>query len=251
MCGFDLVSRYGELGDGYIHVHHLKELSSLRRSYQVDPIKDLRPVCPNCHDAPPANPGAAGASRPTSGRCAIGFGAGEWVKVLCTTSSACTTARPAELMAGSESFAPGVTEKLGFYVYLLIDPRDGEVFYVGKGTGDRCFQHLKQAHHTKANATAEFGRLDRIRGIEAAGYETRIEVLRHGLDAETAYAVEAAAIDLLNLADLTNLVTGTHSAEVGRMSATDLDQPLRGQVMAITHPTVSSSFASTRSSTTP
>ncbi len=40
---------YGELGEGVIHVHHLKELRSLGEEYQVDPIEDLRPVCPNCH----------------------------------------------------------------------------------------------------------------------------------------------------------------------------------------------------------
>jgi 5-methylcytosine-specific restriction protein A len=40
---------YGKLGDGVIHVHHLRELASLGEEYEVDPIKDLRPVCPNCH----------------------------------------------------------------------------------------------------------------------------------------------------------------------------------------------------------
>jgi hypothetical protein len=33
------------------------------------------------------------------------------------------------------AFVPGVTEKLAFYVYLLIDPRNGQVFYVGKAQG--------------------------------------------------------------------------------------------------------------------
>jgi 5-methylcytosine-specific restriction protein A len=49
VCGFDFGSFYGDLGDGFIHVHHLVELSSIRREYVIDPIKDLRPVCPNCH----------------------------------------------------------------------------------------------------------------------------------------------------------------------------------------------------------
>jgi|ERR1700734_3962751 len=34
---------------GFIHVHHLRQLSDIRKEYLVDPIKDLRPVCPNCH----------------------------------------------------------------------------------------------------------------------------------------------------------------------------------------------------------
>jgi 5-methylcytosine-specific restriction protein A len=48
-CGFDFAELYGENGKEYIHVHHLKDLVSIRKSYQVNPIEDLIPVCPNCH----------------------------------------------------------------------------------------------------------------------------------------------------------------------------------------------------------
>lgn len=48
-CGFNFENVYGGLGEGFIHVHHLKPLSEIRESYQVDPINDLVPVCPNCH----------------------------------------------------------------------------------------------------------------------------------------------------------------------------------------------------------
>jgi 5-methylcytosine-specific restriction protein A len=49
VCGFDFGQRYGALGAGRIVVHHLKELSTIKKGYQVDPVADLRPVCPNCH----------------------------------------------------------------------------------------------------------------------------------------------------------------------------------------------------------
>jgi len=49
LCGFDFVAVYGEVMTGFIHVHHLNPLSSLGADYEVDPIQDLRPVCPNCH----------------------------------------------------------------------------------------------------------------------------------------------------------------------------------------------------------
>ena len=49
VCGFSFSSIYGEIGDGFIHVHHLTPLSEVQGEYEVDPIKDLRPVCPNCH----------------------------------------------------------------------------------------------------------------------------------------------------------------------------------------------------------
>lgn len=49
VCGFNFGAVYGEIGLGFIHVHHLKPLASIKIGYQVDPMKDLRPVCPNCH----------------------------------------------------------------------------------------------------------------------------------------------------------------------------------------------------------
>jgi HNH endonuclease len=49
ICGFNFKSVYGEAGDGFIHVHHLKPLSEVSEEYELDPVKDLRPVCPNCH----------------------------------------------------------------------------------------------------------------------------------------------------------------------------------------------------------
>ncbi len=49
VCNFDVEKQYGAIGKGLIHVHHLTPLSEIGQAYQVDPIKDLRPVCPNCH----------------------------------------------------------------------------------------------------------------------------------------------------------------------------------------------------------
>ena len=49
VCGFDFESRYGQLGRGFTHVHHLVPLAEIGVEYTVDPIEDLRPVCPNCH----------------------------------------------------------------------------------------------------------------------------------------------------------------------------------------------------------
>ena len=49
VCGFDFEARYGEIGRGMIHVHHLRPLAEIGAEYRVDPIVDLRPLCPNCH----------------------------------------------------------------------------------------------------------------------------------------------------------------------------------------------------------
>lgn len=46
---FNFEARYGDLGRGSIHIHHLRELASVGGDHDVDPVADLRPVCPNCH----------------------------------------------------------------------------------------------------------------------------------------------------------------------------------------------------------
>jgi hypothetical protein len=48
-CGFSFGEAYGETAEGYIHVHHLRAVSKRGGAYAVDPIKDLRPICPNWH----------------------------------------------------------------------------------------------------------------------------------------------------------------------------------------------------------
>lgn len=49
VCDFNFEKKYGEIGSGFIHVHHLTPLADIGEEYEVDPITDLRPVCPNCH----------------------------------------------------------------------------------------------------------------------------------------------------------------------------------------------------------
>lgn len=49
VCGFDFGKFYGNEFEGKIHVHHLKAVSEINEEYEVDPINDLIPVCPNCH----------------------------------------------------------------------------------------------------------------------------------------------------------------------------------------------------------
>lgn len=49
VCGMSFGAVYGPLAEGFIHVHHLKPLSEVGEGYEVDPVVDLRPVCPNCH----------------------------------------------------------------------------------------------------------------------------------------------------------------------------------------------------------
>ena len=49
VCGFNFETTFGDIGKDYIEVHHLKQVVDIGEEYEIDPIKDLRPVCANCH----------------------------------------------------------------------------------------------------------------------------------------------------------------------------------------------------------
>lgn len=49
ICDFNFENHFGDVGKGFIHVHHINQISEIGKEYEVDPIKDLIPVCPNCH----------------------------------------------------------------------------------------------------------------------------------------------------------------------------------------------------------
>lgn len=111
-----------------------------------------------------------------------------------------------------DRFPPGVAEKLGWYVYRLIDPRNGETFYVGKGQSDRIFEHAQGSVGDQSDALGL--KLGRIRSIIAAGLEVIYVVHHHGIsDEETAYRVETAVMDCYP--GLTNIVRGHGSEQFG------------------------------------
>jgi putative restriction endonuclease len=56
ICGFDFGVVYGSTGEGFIHVHHLRMMKKGKKKRAVDPVKDLKPVCPNCHSVIHLNP---------------------------------------------------------------------------------------------------------------------------------------------------------------------------------------------------
>ena len=113
---------------------------------------------------------------------------------------------------------------LGYYVYALRDPRNGEVFYVGKGKGERILKHVTESGK---NPTSEKTKLKRIKDIESEGLEVEHLFLRSGLKTEDiAFAVEQAVIDVFlanratsnGVSKLTNLVAGHEHHELGLAS---------------------------------
>ncbi|WP_457747230.1 HNH endonuclease [Sulfurimonas sp.] len=49
VCGMSFEKTYGKIGKGFIHIHHIKSLAGIAGKHELNPIKDLVPVCPNCH----------------------------------------------------------------------------------------------------------------------------------------------------------------------------------------------------------
>lgn len=108
-------------------------------------------------------------------------------------------------------FSTSVCEEIQSYVYYLRDPRDDEVFYVGKGQGNRIFQHVDG----NLESPAPSDRLDRIRSIQDSGESVQLRILRHGLSEEEAFEVEASLIDFIGLSNLTNVQGGRQSDSRG------------------------------------
>ena len=109
-------------------------------------------------------------------------------------------------------FPTEVIEKLKAYVYRLIDPRNGETFYVGRGKGDRVFNHIQIV-------PGEFDEINdkikRIREIQDEGFEVAHVIHRHGMSDEVAIEVEAALIEAYP--GLTNIAGGEGNDEFGVM----------------------------------
>src|ERR1700691_1334914 len=121
-------------------------------------------------------------------------------------------------MSEIESFPPEVARELKTYVYRLIDPRNGETFYVGKGGGDRVFAHVHGEQKLEGDDLDN--KIKRIREIRLAGFEVAHVIHRHGMDDATAFEVEAALMDAYP--GLSNVAGGTGSSEYGAMHAREI-----------------------------
>lgn len=119
-------------------------------------------------------------------------------------------------------FSEKAVEQLnGFYVYALIDPRNNQVFYIGKGIGNRVFSHEIESGKSPKSEKAK---LKRIQEIEAAGHEVKRVIVNWSMAESEAFAAEAALINMLSFlsADmLTNAVAGHHVHEA--MTVEDFD----------------------------
>ena len=128
--------------------------------------------------------------------------------------------------------------QLKAYVYALFDPLEARPFYIGKGRGNRVFQHVEGA----LTEDKESNKYEKIREIRSRGFANRVEhsIIRHGMSDEVAFEVESALIDLANStgANLTNEVTGHNSIEIGMMTADEVMRKYNAQPLNELHNSV-------------
>jgi hypothetical protein len=115
-------------------------------------------------------------------------------------------------------FSQAVIENLQYYVYFLLDPRGDNVFYIGKGVGNRVFNHMEGA----IEDGIESEKLDTIRDIINSSCKVKHYILRHGLTEKGAFEVEAALIDFVGVNNLSNLQGGHYSSDYGLKTAGEI-----------------------------
>ena len=135
-----------------------------------------------------------------------------------------------------KNFSPEVCEKLQNYVYRLIDPRNGETFYIGKGSNNRVFDHINRQIEFDKNSDDNIEdeiteKFKILREIKAEELEPIHIIHRHGMDENEAFEVEAALIDAFQ--GLSNLVAGHKSNEFGPANASQLVSRYEAKEMVI------------------
>lgn len=115
-----------------------------------------------------------------------------------------------------------------YYVYALIDPNDKKIFYVGKGSKKRVWDHIKEAQKNLANGVNGSAKSNLIQKLLASGQNPDFILLRTGLTSDEAFEVEGMLIDLLRctsfncnaFSKLLSVQNGHHNAVKGIKSVT-------------------------------
>jgi uncharacterized protein len=126
----------------------------------------------------------------------------------------------------TEAFPIEVCREIKNYVYRLIDPRNGETFYVGRGINNRLFEHLKCALKDKTQDELDL-KFQKIREINKAGLSVIHVIHRHGLNIEMAKQVEASLIDAYP--GTTNISGGYGSNDFGPMNSFEIINRYKAQ----------------------
>ena len=122
-----------------------------------------------------------------------------------------------------EKFSPQTIKRLKNYVYVYSDPDTGEYFYVGRGKGNRAFDHLKEV--------AKNPKTKKIKELRKRGKDPKIEILAYGLTEQIAKNVEGAVIEVLEIDNLTNRVRNHEAGEFGKLGVDEIESKYGSKVL--------------------
>lgn len=128
-------------------------------------------------------------------------------------------------------FDEKTSQAIKSYVYMLIDPKDGTPFYVGKGANNRIFDHVNCAAYLNAKSD----KLEKIREIQGRDFHNEVEhvIIRHGLSDNVAVELEAALIETLDKLGygLLNEQAGHYTQGRGYMKVGDIIRTYKADPM--------------------
>ena len=137
-------------------------------------------------------------------------------------------------------FSPKTVAAIGYYVYILVDPKYNAPFYVGKGSGNRVFSHVasvKKKNGANLNNARERYINKIIQRKNPAHNQVIHYIVRYGLTHEHALLIESVLIDVFNHKlniklnssnGLTNIYGGFYS-DNGCITADDLERSITGK----------------------
>lgn len=123
-------------------------------------------------------------------------------------------------------FSQSTIENIGYYVYCLFDTRDGKIFYVGKGKGNRVFNHM----HCAIEGNGKSEKIATIKDIIKNGKEVGHFIVRYSLDEISALEIESTIIDLLTyqkffmFKKISNIVLGHHAWDRGIRTVDEIEE---------------------------
>lgn len=127
-----------------------------------------------------------------------------------------------------DKFSQKTSEELNYYVYVLVDPCDNKIFYVGKGIDNRIFAHVNDAL-LEINASDKLDIIREIKKRENGDNKVKYYLIRHGLSEKEAFLIESVMIDFLSYSEffpirqISNIQAGHHQWFKGIKTVEELE----------------------------
>ena len=124
-----------------------------------------------------------------------------------------------------------------FYVYLL-KTSDGEIFYVGKGNGNRCYRHTQIALGKSKNREKNPKLYNKISSILKSGGFINVEIIYENESEKLCFDREVEIIKSIGLQNLCNITEGgegTSGYSLSEETRKKMSKAKKGRVFSDEH----------------